>query len=135
LRKTLITCVFIILQSNSIQSQVQDQSFIRQPQKGSIITGACLIAVPTLIAIIGSSREGYGYERIIPVSGPLIYAGLEQASTPEIFGHIGLSLAETIGMVLVIRGFIGKKIPVSVSPQFLRNGFGCRVSFAITRQT
>jgi hypothetical protein len=131
-KKLIMSCVCLVMFSSTIQSQ--DMQYSREPLKGALITGTCLLAMPVVISLLASSMAGYGYESVIPVVGPLILMGKEEPSTPGGLVYTGLSIAEAIGTALIIRGIIGKKkpMPLSVSPHIYRKGFGCRLSFNLS---
>jgi hypothetical protein len=107
--KLLYVLICILLLTNISLSQ-DNVTIKRKINKGSIITGSCLFAMPWLLCVAVASQNSSSSSLIIPIVGPFITKGME--STTSIGGLLtstGISTAEAIGITLVILGIIGKK--------------------------
>jgi hypothetical protein len=103
----------------------------RKPEKGTIITGSCLlgttwaIAALAAIATASESKSSDAYLAIIPVAGPIILMYSEGGPHGSPLGIVpwGMTIAEALGVVLIVKGAIGSKQMV-INPTINNNRNG-----------
>jgi hypothetical protein len=106
----------------------------RTPRKGTIISGACLFGTSWAISAFAgiatalsssSSDASKAYLNIIPIAGPLIFWASDNApwSFPYVLVPIGLTAAQSIGIVLIVKGVYGTR-SVMIQPTLIRKGGG-----------
>ena len=129
MNRIISTLILTILMANNSFSQEKMHSE-REVKKGMIITGACLFGTPWLISVVVASQTGSSYLPI-PIVGPFITNSNETPESSEGFiVAMGLSAAETTGIILVTLGIIGKKKNskhAMIYPVIKRNKYGLRL--------
>ena len=108
----------------------------RTPEKGTVISGSCLLGTSWLISsasgiltAASSSAATGAYWFVVPVIGPLV--GWGQLGGPWASGYVlvplGISVAQALGVFLIIKGEWFPR-PVVVTPGYGGNGAGINIS-------
>jgi hypothetical protein len=104
----------------------------RVPRKGTVVSGACLLGTSWAISAFAgiatassSSAASNAYLSVIPIAGPLIFWASDKApwSFPYVLVPIGLTAAQSIGIVLIVKGAYGTR-SVCIQPTLTRRGGG-----------
>lgn len=109
---------------------------IKREEKSNIIAGSCMLGSIYIIDIYAVTTEGVNGKILIPITGPFQTEGMEgdNPSSPGFYVCLGLASAEAIGIALITKGIIGKKIKnnkVTLCPVIYKNIYGLKMNLNI----
>ncbi len=130
LKKVVLLLILVFL---ARVSSLKADEIGRQPKKGTIIAGSCLLGTSYLIFTFAGLSVPGAESIAIPFVGPFVQIAKEQPPSPGVFLYSSMALTEMLGLALIIRGIIGEKPKQSlkVLPFLSPKGGGCWVTFSL----
>jgi hypothetical protein len=107
----------------------------RKPEKGTIIAGSCLLGTTWAISLLAAiataseSKSSDAYLAIIPVAGPIVLMYSEGGPNGSPLGIVpwGMTIAEALGVFLIVKGVIGSK-QIVINPTMDNNRNGIKLT-------